>query len=226
MSHIAAKLTTVAENQQKVFDAGYDKGVTHGKQAEYDAFWNAFQHNGKRSNYNYGFYDWPDGAFHPKYKFTKDKSITATSMFQSAQIVDLSEHSFNAMTFSNAFGGCAYLTQIGGIYTGNATCSFNNLFNLCMELHTVQLLSCKSNNSFTNAFSGCRKLKEIRFEGEIGRSISFKNSSLLSADSVASIFDHLVAPTATNQSLTFNAATVLTEEQKSKATGLGWQIVQ
>lgn len=44
---IAEKLTTIAENEQKVFEAG--------KQAEYDRFWDAFQRNGTRKNYTHAF---------------------------------------------------------------------------------------------------------------------------------------------------------------------------
>ena len=38
---IAEKLTTVAENVPKVYEAG--------KKAEYDAFWDKYQNNGKRT---------------------------------------------------------------------------------------------------------------------------------------------------------------------------------
>ena len=40
---IAEKLVTVAENEQKVYDAG--------KQAEYDAFWDNYQVYGNRENF-------------------------------------------------------------------------------------------------------------------------------------------------------------------------------
>ena len=58
---IAEKLVTVAENQQKVFDAG--------KKAEYDRFWDAFQDYGNRTVYTNAFcYDgWNDEIYNPKY---------------------------------------------------------------------------------------------------------------------------------------------------------------
>lgn len=66
---IAEKLQTVAENQQKVYNAGYNKGkaeggdteaayqegIEQGKQAEYDRFWDSYQQNGNRKNYRYAF---------------------------------------------------------------------------------------------------------------------------------------------------------------------------
>jgi hypothetical protein len=48
---IAEQLTLIDENQQKVFDAGYDEGFAAGKQAEYDAFWDDFQDHGNRIDY-------------------------------------------------------------------------------------------------------------------------------------------------------------------------------
>ena len=57
---IAEKLTTIAENERKVFETG--------KKAEQDYFWEIFQNSGKRTNYAYAFYDcWNDETFNPKY---------------------------------------------------------------------------------------------------------------------------------------------------------------
>lgn len=54
------KLITIAENQQKVFDAG--------KKSEYDAFWDSFQKNGNRTEYNNLFGGgWNKDNFRPKY---------------------------------------------------------------------------------------------------------------------------------------------------------------
>ena len=59
---IADKLTTVAENMPKVYEAG--------QQAEYDRFWDAYQENGNRTHYAYAFYRWSDAVFSPKYDIT------------------------------------------------------------------------------------------------------------------------------------------------------------
>lgn len=64
---IAEKLTAIAENEQKVYDAGYMRGSNdgyvqgeqngyafgfdEGKKAEYDRFWDDFQENGNLTNY-------------------------------------------------------------------------------------------------------------------------------------------------------------------------------
>ena len=64
---IADKLVTIAENERKVYDAGYtkgktegggdsyDRGVADGRRAEYDAFWDNLQSNGNRTQYAVAF---------------------------------------------------------------------------------------------------------------------------------------------------------------------------
>ena len=219
MSDIATKLTTIAENQQKVYDAG--------KQAEYDAFWDSYQAYASRTDYSYAFYNWKDEVFKPKYSFVKTQTCRFGYAFYGATIQDLSQHFFKSAAFQSAFMNSA-VTKIGGIYAALNTSSLNNAFYGCTLLEEIGEISCISNTTFTGAFSGCFKLTKIIFAqgSKIGRSIKFANSSKLSADSVDSIFNCLTTPVATNQTLTFHADTVLTEEQKAKATALGWQIVQ
>ena len=52
-------------NNQRIYDAGYNSG----KQAEYDAFWDAFQDNGKPTSYSRAFSaNWRSlDLFKPKY---------------------------------------------------------------------------------------------------------------------------------------------------------------
>ncbi len=97
---IADKLTTIAENTTKVYDAGYEagkaeggggsdryeEGYTNGQQAEYDRFWDTFQANGNRTNYRFNgslpvgsghlhnsF--WSMHNFYPKYDITPVESM-------------------------------------------------------------------------------------------------------------------------------------------------------
>lgn len=60
---VANKLQTIAENQQKVYDAGYAEG----KQAEYDEFWNSFQNNGNARPYRNAFAGFTENAYNPKF---------------------------------------------------------------------------------------------------------------------------------------------------------------
>ena len=99
---IAKKLKTVAENQQKVYDAGftagqatggntdaaYQAGFDAGKQAEYDAFWDALQHNGADTcDYRYMFFYWDDAAYNPKYPIRSSK-VYMNGAYQNARITN------------------------------------------------------------------------------------------------------------------------------------------
>lgn len=72
---IADKLTTIAENEQKVYDAG--------AKSEHDKFWDAFQENGKRVSYSNVFLEatryWSKESFKPKYNIAPKGSVA--SMF-------------------------------------------------------------------------------------------------------------------------------------------------
>ena len=80
---IADKLTTIAENEQKVYDAG--------KKAEYDRFWDAYQNKGKKTSYQYGFCGWTDEAFKPKYDMILQAGYTGTNMFWSCSVTNIAE---------------------------------------------------------------------------------------------------------------------------------------
>ena len=80
-------------------------------------------------------------------------------------------------------------------------------------------------NQTLNAFA-CDNLTEIRFVSEtIKVNIDFNRCSKLSAQSIQSIIDGLATVT-TAQTLTFNSAIVLTDEQKATITAKGWTLVQ
>ena len=59
---IAKKLQIIAENEQKVYEAG--------AKSEYDKFWDSFQINGTRRNYPWTFAGsgWADDTYNPKYE--------------------------------------------------------------------------------------------------------------------------------------------------------------
>ena len=76
-----------------------------------------------------------------------------------------------------------------------------------------------------NAFA-CDNLREIRFvSGTIKVNINFSRCAKLSAQSVQSIIDGLATVT-TAQTLTFNSAIILTDEQKATITAKGWTLAQ
>lgn len=111
---IAEKLTTVAENQQRVYDAG--------KQAEYDRFWDAYQQNGTRGSYSYAFggVAWTDETLKPKYLplgNTISQSAAFGQAFYYANQITKSPQCFSYYwsSWTGAFHQCTRLVEIGEI---------------------------------------------------------------------------------------------------------------
>ena len=213
---IADKLTTIAENEQKVYDAGkiygygsglmngYEDGMRDGKQAEYDAFWNGYQDYGNRRTYPQAFYGfgWTSDTFNPKY----DIIITGNK--------------YNVFGYSN-IEQIDVAVDITGATTGA------QIFYYCQKLHTISCLRIAATTPFSDPdFYMCSSLKNITIEGEIGSSISFANSPLLSYASIMSIINHL-ATVSTTQTLTIGATNIakLQPEEIAVATGKGWSVV-
>lgn len=195
---IADKLATVAENVPKVFEAG--------KQAEYDHFWDAYQDNGNRTSYLYGFmgYGWTDETFKPKYPLT---FITnATSMFNYSSV----EHIDCELGFD---------TYI----------SLNSTFH---KSKVKRISKFKSDHTITfpdNAFSSCTNLTDISFvEGSvIGKSINFKDSPLTAESAkrvIAILKDYSGTTYEYKYSVTFSQSTIdlLEAEGNTAPNGDTW----
>ena len=79
--NIAEKLTTIAENEPKVYDAG--------KKSQYDEFWDNYQNydEGITPNYAFAYTCWNDKNYNPKYPI-KFNSTNLTNVFYSSSITD------------------------------------------------------------------------------------------------------------------------------------------
>ena len=99
---IAEKLTTVAENVSKVYEAG--------KKSEYDDFWDRYQINGTRTSYSYAFAGEGWGAINFKPKYTI-KPKNAQYMFAQMQTSAWEDVSLDTSNMT----GCPYMFQS---YTG------------------------------------------------------------------------------------------------------------
>ena len=183
---IAEKLQTIAENEQKVFEAG--------KKSEYDKFWDSYQNFGNRTiGEHFASEAWNDITFKPKYSMGGGGS--ANSMFRNSKITDLQailEHQGVTFDFS-ACGSFANMlqnstiTHIGEINTVSAS-ALTNIFYGATKLVTVDLLKIKSGSqTFSGAFQNCTSLSNITIEGIIGKSMDIHWSTKLSRNSILSI---------------------------------------
>lgn len=220
------------------YNAGYGEGINMGQQAEYDAFWDAYQENGNRTDYQMAFagMGWNDETFQPKYDI-KPKGVL--HLFSNCAITDLAKllsDRYITLDLSMATDG-GYLMQPNRYTTTLPVLDFssrrdiNHLFYAATALRSIEKIILKSDGTQAfNAYSFKEMpvLEEIRFEGTIGKSLEIKESPLLSTASVQSIIDHLKDLTgATQQTLTLHAdvGNNMTAEQKAAITAKNWQLV-
>lgn len=187
------------------YDNGYNEGLEAGKKAEYDAFWDMFQENGNRVNYQRAFaIGWTDSNYNPKYPIVCGNVYEATEMFESSKVTDTKV----PITLRNTRA--------------------DSMFYKCTKLRRVHLLICENVLRWHTTFRDCAKLEEINIQGEIGTSVDISPCPLLAAASVQSIIDHLKDLTgATAQTLTFHATVggKMTDEQKVAIAAKNWTLV-
>lgn len=218
---IADKLTQIAENELSVYNSGkaigrsegYDSGYTEGlnkggyadgyeqgKKEEYDAFWDAYQENGTKTNYAGAFYgpSWNDETFRPKYDITPSSYGCSSVFFQTA-ITDLAaaldrqgvKLDFSKVqSLSSTFQAAGGMTKIPPLDLSSAISCSNTFYN-CDDLETITLNNIKEACVFNKAFVGCSGLTDVTLSGTVGQDIDFQYSTKLSADSIRSIIEHL-----------------------------------
>lgn len=204
---IAEKLQIIAENEQKVYEAG--------KQAEYDAFWDSFQNNGTRTNYESAFLSWDTSQFRPKYDL---KGTTFASAFRfRGDVLDMSERletlgvqldTSGATNLAWAFFD-APISRIPKIdCSGVAT--IDSVFYNSPSLHTIDCLKLRDDgsNKFTYTFYASSNIKNITIEGVIGQSgFDMQWATVLTHDSIVSIINAL-STTASGKSITLSNTAV------------------
>lgn len=229
---IADKLTAVAENQQKVYDAGYEKGKAEGGGRDHLRLCNApnfpglgvFDEEEVTLNFDYAYEvnrmvysDWGE----PFYQNAKVKHLTlnfaqkliyARQMFAPSPVDTVLEHlTINAdlSQSTNAIrmiGSCTALKVVDG--TPIDLSSATQIENILMYGYAVE---------------------EVRFApNTIKVAIGFVDNSNLSDASIQSIIDGLADLTGSAaQTVTFHAdvGAKLTAEQKSTISGKNWTLV-
>lgn len=218
---IAEKLSTIAENVPKVYNAG--------KQAEYDEFWDSYL-NIKESYvawfYRFAGYGWNEYTFKPPCDIVVTGA--ATGMFMMSGIRDLKAlcdkvgvviDFSKATSFTQIFSD-SYIDHVGIIDTRVAN-KLDYILYSATKMVTVDKIILKSDGSqtFKNGFNNCTELKNITIEGKIAYSIDFKYSPL-SKDSILSVFNAL-SDAITGQTLTLKLSAVNTAFETSAGAADG-----
>ena len=242
---VAEKLTKIAKNEQKVYEAGYDSGYTEGinkggyadgfeegKKAEYDAFWDAFQNYGNRNTYNYAFFQWGADTVHPKYKVVPTDASSLNQTFCESKLkkiesayFDFSQRPSGTYDANSAYftcNACKELEEIEdiGLFDSFKYCA---TFSWSPKLHTIAKIRVAESTLFNGAFTGCAKLKNITIEGTIGQNgLDFSACKELSADNIINIIEHL-SLTASGKTLTLSKAAVDKAFEESEGANNGSQ---
>ena len=175
MSTIAEKLTTIAENEQKV----YDKGMSDG---EYD-MWKCFTFNGTRTDHAHAFsYMDVSGKQAPKELFQASENWEEMFLGYMGRTlpsgIDFSVwDSSCATTYEYFFYYSQYLEEIYDLKIPQID-AYEMTFLSCPELKRIEKIRVSVNTQFYSTFDFCEALSDVTFEGVIGKDLSFKYSPL------------------------------------------------
>lgn len=211
---IAEKLTEIAENVPKVFEAGKD--------TENKNFWNAYTQNGNRDNCN-GLFSgegWNEHTFTPPSGLVIKPIITSQMFsrgcFKGVDLVELLKDLNVALDFSRATNFTEIFYQTGikriGVIDTTASTNLNNMFaHMNTNLETVDLLILKNDGSQTfnaSSFVGANALKNITIQGTIGNpNISLSAFTVLTKASITS-FINALSTTTSGIAITFSKTAV------------------
>jgi len=241
---IAEKLKTIAENEQRVFDAGYtkgyDAGIAEGGSGGYAKFMDAYQQNGQKTDYRYAFARWSKEVFIPEHNISNVKLSDYMFYYFNSdgdEALDLVEHLAKLglnTGFSNISSSAASMfenakiSRIGeiNISSRNVHYAFGSSYIKTIDKVTFGASSFIG-GSYT--FRGCTALENITIGGTINASgLDFQACSLLTHDSLMSIINALkdYSGSTTTYTLTLGSTNLakLTDAEKAIATQKGWTL--
>jgi len=227
MSSIEEKLSVIAQNQQKVYDAGYAKSTNAdlAKEEERLRYWDAITYGGKRENYAYAFsYGNYSGIDFIKPIYPVTDAVCLFSRHKGPTLptnIDLSR-------IKGAITYLFYYTNLEEIYDVHlpVQSSYFQTFRGSTLLKKIEIIRVNENTTFSATFHLCDSLEEVRFEGIIGNDIEFTESTRLTRETILHVIDHLKDFSSTNisRTLTLGWANLakLTDEEIQTAIDKGW----
>lgn len=216
------KLTAIAEKLPQVHESGYNKGhsegVTAGKKAEYDRFWDAYQDFGERTHYVNAFGSmWDAEIFQPKYDIRPKGSgymMFHNNVAHYIVIDDFVEFCekrgivFDLSQCTDLMYGLGTLrTKRHGILDFSSCRSALYLFYSNRTVETIEEMVFAETTNFSSntTFADATKLANInKVSGILAKSIHFQNSPL-TKNSITNIVN-VLSPTVTGETVTFNKA--------------------
>lgn len=210
------------------YDLGYEYGFSEGADSEYNTFWDAYQKNGTRTNYNlaYAGQGWVSGTtYNPKYHM---QPTTAVQMFYGSTLTsqDIAEIDFSKCTDYYQTFAYSTLTEIGADMS--LATRTTQAFISCRYLHTLKITSSQS-TPYASTFNILEKLENLEVNGVIGQNgFDVSSSTLLTRDSLMSIINALKDFSGTNTTRTVKLGATnlakLTDAEKAQAVQKGWSL--
>lgn len=213
---IADKLSTIAENEQKVYDAGYEKGKSEGG-VSLSSITNW--------SYMFGYSTRQEILKQLKYSDTSN-GVCFNDMFrESCGLTEIPPlDTSNGIDFSSMFFCCESLTEIPPLDTSNGR-EFYAMFMEACNLRTIPRLNLSKATGLGDMFYCCESLENVNFEGTIPITQNlwfFDYSPNLTVDSLMSFINALSDNTNLTKTYTVSIGSTnlakLTEEQKAVAT--------
>ena len=228
---IADKLTTIAENVPKVYEAG--KAAGGGVDAGLDLFWETYQQGGARTDYQDKFGDgnWTNETFRPKYTvwFSGNQHQfrnPAVTDYELLKMINFSK----VQNWSDYFreAPITHLPELDTRGTYGNTSLYQMFYKAKIEVVDKLIIKDDGNTTFNNAFGGATALTSITFEGVIGQDIYLHDCKNLTHASLMSVIGCLkdYSGTETTKRLQIASANLakLTDEEKAIATQKGWTL--
>jgi hypothetical protein len=183
-------------------------GTDTGGKSFYDEFWDLYQQNGNRTDYQYGGFagvGWTDETYKPKYPI---KPIYAYGMYTGCRLTNILDiDTSKATSITNLFYVCRFLERVG-IISAVSSSDATNVFSYCAELKTIDKFIVTEQLPYSNAFFNCTSLENLTIEGVIGQDgFAVQWSTKLSKASIISIINAL-STTASGKSVTLSKVAV------------------
>lgn len=242
---IAEKITRAKADYDDVYEGGKEEafsevepinteleqilyGKDTGGKGFYDEFWDNFQNYGNKTDYRYAFSESGFVYIRPKYKIIPQSSMSGIcSNCRKLKAIEKEYFDFSKITgrTEHAFFRCEMLTEFPDLGVP-AQVSYYGWWQACWALHTIEVVRCNESTTWDTTFLNCTVLENVRFEGVIGKNVSFPTSNKLSKASITNVIEHL-SPTATGQTATFakdavNKAFETSEGANDGSTSAEW----
>lgn len=186
----ALTLDEMADGVNEVYDKGRADGWTE--------FQNPFTVDGTRGNYYraFAYADFTGKTFNPTI-FPKriGDMFYCYAGKELPRGIDFSKTEYNETTTTHGYLPVQIVAYSPNLETfpdmGIKACrDITSMFRDCPKLRSIEKLRVLEITTYTNTFNACTALEYIKFEGSIGRNISF-SSSPLDIDSLKDIISHL-----------------------------------